>query len=145
MRYMCPGISLTAHYQAYGVSTAWNYLWNVTDPVQDAAGYGVEHTIELNAIFGPSNTNGGAPASYYPGQLNGAIVPVIQGYWASFIRSYNPNTYRVAGSPEWHTQGSSLGAQRMVFETNASAMGLVDALQTRRCNYFWSIGVSLQQ
>jgi len=145
MRYMCPGIYLSAQYQAYGVPAAWNYLYNVTDAAQVAAGNGVPHTVEVHAIFGPASTNGGAPASYYPGQSNAAIVPVVQAYWTSFIRCYNPNTHRLAGAPVWQTQGSSLGARRLAFRTNATAMALVDALQTKRCDFFAGIGPSLHQ
>jgi len=145
MRYTCPGINITAQYQAYGVTNAWNYLWNVTDPAIAAQGLGVTHTVELNAIFGPSNIQGSPPASYLPGGVNAAIVPVVQGYWSSFIRSYNPNTYRLAGSPVWQTQGTSLGPARLTFRTNATAMALVDQEVMRRCNYFASIASALQQ
>lgn len=41
MRYMCPGIYLGEQFNAYGQPNAWNYLWNVTDPVLAAEGYGV--------------------------------------------------------------------------------------------------------
>lgn len=145
MRYTCPGIYIGAQYQTYGVPQAWNYLWNVSDPTLAATGYGVTHTSEVHAIFGPESTNGGAPASYYSGQVNAAIVPVIQGYWSSFVRAYDPNTYRLPGSPMWRTQGSSLGAQRLAFRTNATAMELVDSAQVQRCNYFTSIGSSVHQ
>jgi len=85
MRYKCPGtyISSAFHNSSSG---SWNYLWNVTEPIQAAQGLGVPHTVEVNAIFGCANVNGGCPASYVPGGSNAAIVPVVQGYWTSFIR-----------------------------------------------------------
>jgi len=85
MRYKCPGtyISSALHNSS---SASWNYLWNVTDPTQAAQGLGVPHTVEVNAIFGCASVNGGCPASYVPGGSNAGIVPVVQGYWTSFIR-----------------------------------------------------------
>jgi len=50
----------------------------VEDPAQIAQGLGVPHTVELNAIFGPSNVPpGSAPASYSTGQANADVIPVI--------------------------------------------------------------------
>jgi len=73
-------------YSNYSVPS-YQYLWNVSDPDQIAQGLGVPHTTEVNAIWGPESVNGNAAASYNPGGINGGIVPVVQGYWTSFIRS----------------------------------------------------------
>ena len=145
MRYICPGIFISGTQANMSVPN-WNYRWNVIDPPSAKEGYGVSHTIEVNAIWGPENTNGGAPNSYYPGGVNGAIVPIVQGYWTSFIRSYNPNTYRVAGSPEWQqwTEGSGYWG-RLMFKTNATAMEIVPEPQQERCGWLRSIGVSIMQ
>ena len=93
---------------------------------------------------GPENTNGGAPASYYPGQLNADIVPVMQGYWTSFIRAYDPNVHRSAGAPEWR-RWTAEGQQRIVLQTNATHVAPVDAGKREDCAYFNSIGVALHQ
>lgn len=87
MRYKCPGTYISSQFdtQAHSLGS-WNYLWNVTDPTQAAQGLGVPHTVEVNAIFGCASVNGGCPASYVPGGSNAGIVPVVQGYWTSFIR-----------------------------------------------------------
>lgn len=108
-------------------------------------GYGVSHTIEVNAIWGPNNTNGGAPASYYQGGVNYPIVPVVQAYWTSFIRSYNPNTYRLPGTPEWEEWTTSNAFQRLMFQTNVTQMEAVPADQQARCAYLSSIGLDLEQ
>lgn len=144
IRYKCPGEYISSMYQTHGVTDAWNYLWNVTDPTQGEEGYGVPHTIEVNAIWGPENVNGGAPLSYYSNGTNANIVPVVQGYWTSFIRSYNPNTYRLPGSPIW---GNWIESQkdRLVFRTNATAMEPVSQAERMHCDYFNSIGVSITQ
>lgn len=115
--------------------------YNVTDPAELAAGLGVPHTIELNAIWGPDNTNGNAPASYRT--TNAPIIPIMQGYWTSFIRTFNPNTFRAPGSPEWTPFGTS--QRRILMETNATRMETVPEDQAERCNFLRSIAVDLQQ
>ena len=108
-------------------------------------GLGVTHTVEVNAIWGPECcVGGGAPDSYNSTGVNANIVPVIQGYWTSFIRSFNPNTYRAAGTPMWEVSGGD-GYSRIHFVTNATAMEVVPADQRERCQFAWSIGPSIQQ
>lgn len=170
IRYICPGIFISQKYVQLGLASIWNYHWNVQDPPDVEEGYGVTHTSEVNAIFGPDNVNGGAPASY--STINANIVPVIQGYWTSFIRSHDPNTFRAAGSPLWRnwdgvglggnggdvrgdaspdgygfgTQyGGHGGYQRLLMQTNISHMETVPLAQAERCAYLASIGVSLKQ
>jgi carboxylesterase type B len=99
IRYMCPGLYCSNIYTNVSSYKSWNYRYNVEDPETMAAGYGVPHTIEVNAIWGPENVGGGAPASY--NTTNAGIIPVIQGYWTSFVRALDPNTFRAEGSPVW--------------------------------------------
>ena len=84
----------------YGMQGNWNYRYNVEDPAQMQRGLGVPHTTEISAIWGPVNTYGAAPASYNKGKSNAWIVPMIQSYWLSFIRTLDPNTLRAKGSPK---------------------------------------------
>ncbi|KAH0287872.1 alpha/beta-hydrolase [Aureobasidium namibiae CBS 147.97] len=143
LRYNCPGINISDIYAAtFNRKDIYNYHWDVVDPVAAAAGRGVTHTVEIAAIWGPNNTQGNAPASY--STTNANIVPVTQAYWTSFIRSYNPNTYRLKGSPIWEawTQGQK---QRLHFVTNATAMENVDAVQKERCAYLSSIALDIKQ
>jgi len=143
IRYICPGIFISQTYTNMSLTQNWNYHWNVIDPIAEASGLGVTHTVELNAIFGPENVNGAAPASYNTSNAN--IVPVIQRYWTSFIRSYDPNTYRLPGSPMWQQFGFGDGHQRLLMQTNASGMETVPSEQLKRCQYLWSIGLKLKQ
>lgn len=113
----------------------------MTDPAQAAEGLGVPHTIEISAIWGPDNTNGAAPASYYT--TNAAIIPVIQGYWISFIRTLNPNALRAPGTPEWNTFGPH--QERLLFMTTSTRMELVQEEQKARCNYLTSIALQIEQ
>lgn len=145
MRYICPGIYISNVYAKMNISGNYNYHWNVIDPTYAAEGLGVSHTIEVNAIWGPENTNGGAPPSYYPGQSNYPIVAVVEAYWTSFIRTSNPNTYRLPGSPTWEQWTSSKPYQRLMFQTNNTHMETVPAAQQQRCAYLSSIGLDLKQ
>jgi carboxylesterase type B len=144
MRYICPGIFFSQA-QAEQKIPNWNYRWNAQDPIAQAIGNGVTHTIEVNAVWGANYTNGGAPASYYPGMLNGEISEVIQGYWVSFIRSFDPNTYRLEGAPEWEEWTVEEGYRRLLFQTDGAGMEDVDGGQRERCEWFASIAVGLEQ
>lgn len=110
-----------------------------------ATGTGVSHTIEVNAIFGPENTNGGAPDSYEAGGVNYPIVSVVQGYWTSFIRSYNPNTFRKHGTPTWEEFSRRSYNRRLMFQTNNTEMETIGRAQQRRCAYLASIALDLKQ
>ncbi|KAK8223912.1 Alpha/Beta hydrolase protein [Phyllosticta capitalensis] len=148
LRYLCPGLSIASIYWRAGLPT-WNYLWNVEDPTQMAQGYGVPHTVEVNAIFGPENVGSNSPpSSYYPGGVNAAIVPVVQRYWTSFVMARDPNMYRGTGTPLWGTWqpvAEDLDGSRLVFQTNMTRMVQVDQLTRRRCEYTASIGVQIRQ
>ena len=142
---MCPGLYISSLYTQNGVKGSYAYRWNVEDPDQIAEGVGVPHTIELSAIFGPNNTNGKAPESYYPGGVNAEAVPVIQGYWTSFIRSFDPNKYRYPGSASW-VPWTDRNQERLLFETGGSTkMEKIDAGLRQRCDYWASIGESIRQ
>lgn len=174
MRYMCPGLYISSAYanvssssgrvrrssmdsfvgggslRARGHKTrakSYAYRYNVEDPAQIAEGVGVPHTVELNAIFGPTNVPPGAPASYFEGESNVNVVPVIQAYWTSFIRSYDPNTYKLEGSATWEEYYSGdHEPRRLLFNTGGETeMEQVDAGQQARCAYLQSIGPSIKQ
>ena len=164
MRYICPGIFITDT-QANASIPSWNYHWNVIDPKLaeegtekslailthakptdfSHTGYGVTHTVEVNAIWGPENTNSSAPDSYFPGGVNYLIVCVVQGYWTSFIRSYDPNKYRASGTPEWQPWTKQASFKRLMFQTNNTHMENVPSDQQERCAWLHSVGLSLRQ
>ena len=141
IRYICPGQYCSSQTQSAG-GPSWNYRYNVMDPTLEALGLGTTHTQEVNAIWGPQNVNGAAPASY--NTTNYPIVPVLQGYWTSFIRSYDPNMYRAPGTPTWE-QWTDAGKQRIMFITNGTMMETVPDDQVTRCAYAFNIAISLQQ
>lgn len=142
MRYMCPGLFISSAYSNASVPS-WNYHYNVMDPDATAQGLGVQHTVEVNAIWGPEYVNGGGPASYST-SLNRNAVTLMQGYWTSFIRTYDPNTYRASGAPLWQ-QWTATGMERIRLETNTTTMEVVDEDLRTRCSYLSGIGVSIGQ
>ncbi|KAJ5902404.1 hypothetical protein N7495_002932 [Penicillium taxi] len=143
LRYICPGIHMSSIYAAAGVPN-WNYHYAVVDPDAAASGTGTSHTVEVNAIWGPDYVSGVPPTSYYT--TNAGIVPIVQGYWTSFIRSLNPNTYRDASSPEWKAWGEGDDAYKRIFlRTNETRMEKVSQEQNDRCNYLIGIGIELRQ
>ncbi|KAF5007159.1 hypothetical protein FDECE_6512 [Fusarium decemcellulare] len=145
MRYMCPGIYISNALTQYGVPDSWNYRYNVEDPAQMAQGLGVPHTVEVHAIFGVGLGGDNPPASYVDGEENAPVIPVIQGYWTSFIRSYDPNKHRHKGSVKWETW-SEKRKQRIVFETaGKTKMEKIGRDLERKCAYFASIGAEIRQ
>ncbi|KAI0148568.1 vacuolar triacylglycerol lipase [Xylariaceae sp. FL1272] len=141
MRYTCPGQYVSSKVAEYGHGSSWNYHYDVEDPTQVAEGYGVPHTVELNAILGPSYVTD-PPASYLPGGVNEHVVIVIQHYWISFIRSFDPNKYRYPGSAEWK-QWDPHGENRLLFKTGGKTkMESVTSRQRKQCSYLQSIGVA---
>ncbi|OAG38818.1 hypothetical protein AYO21_07013 [Fonsecaea monophora] len=158
MRYMCPNLFIAASYARYGVSGNWNYWYNVQDASQVRQGLGVPHTVELSAIWGPENTNGASPPSYRRGGPNAWIVPLMQSYWISFIRTLDPNPFRLQGAPTWQeftladeeggdgATAATTGWLRMFFDTaDTTGMAEVSASVRKKCQYLNSIGIALKQ
>jgi carboxylesterase type B len=52
-------------HDAAGNNANWHYHYDVLDPRDASIGNRVYHTVELNAIWGPNNTDGSPPPSYY--------------------------------------------------------------------------------
>ncbi|KAI1758885.1 alpha/beta-hydrolase [Hypoxylon sp. FL1150] len=143
MRYMCPGLFISSAMTRHGVGRSYNYRYNVEDPDQVAQGLGVPHTVEIGAIWGPAYV--GAPASYSENGTNAAVVPVIQAYWTSFIRTFDPNTYKYPGSATWDEWDDD-EQDRLLFQTGGkTVMETVDDETQSRCEYFASIGVDIRQ
>ncbi|CAD6446434.1 9a1562fc-5002-4a32-8486-2208e186d697 [Sclerotinia trifoliorum] len=141
MRYNCPGIYLSGRNDVLAPSLGnWNYHWDVLSSENAANGFGVTHTAELASIWGYSK----APDS--------ALIPSIQAYWTSFIRSKDPNTYKLKSTPKWK-EFSITNYQRILFQAqNATGtatprvkMESIPDKQLKRCNYLSSIGVSITQ
>ncbi|KAL2061501.1 hypothetical protein VTL71DRAFT_6878 [Oculimacula yallundae] len=133
MRYNCPGIYISKAIAGKG-EQSWNFRWNVLSPSNAVSGLGVAHAVTTGSIWGIS----GAP--------DNALTPTIQAYWTSFIRSKDPNTYKLAGAPKWETFGTGDGT-RVVFPNKVKdvAMESVPQDQRTRCEFLSGIGSSIGQ
>ena len=67
----------------------------------------------------------------------------MQGYWTSFARSLDPNTFRAEGTPEWEPFDEA--KSRILFVTNATRMETVPEDQDERCAFLHSLGIELEQ
>lgn len=140
-RYICPGIVLSNAMSNNSEATTWNYRYDVLDPEDVANGLNVPHGAAMPTIWGPQFV--GAPPSYTTTNKN--IVPVMQGYWTSFIRSFDPNTYRAEGTPAWAEWVAGSGSQRLRLVANGTLMERVDAGQAGRCATISGLEISIDQ
>ncbi|PBP16733.1 triacylglycerol lipase-like protein [Diplocarpon rosae] len=137
MRYICPGIFLSASI-ASTETPSWNYRWDVLSTDNAKSGLGVPHAVESASIWGSS----GAP--------DNVLTPLIQAYWTSFIRTYNPNTHKLDSAPTWETFGSGLvdgNGSRLHIPNQPElvSMGHPPPEQITRCVYLSGIGASIAQ
>ncbi|KAE9363403.1 triacylglycerol lipase-like protein [Stipitochalara longipes BDJ] len=134
MRYICPGIYISSMISSRGKAPSYNYRWDVLSDQNAQNGYGVTHTAEVGSIWGFS----GAP--------DDALTPTIQAYWTSFIRTKNPNTYKLKSSPEWTTfNATGMGRIHLPNDPTNVTMESVPADQQARCAFLTSIGPDIQQ
>lgn len=145
LRYVCPGTYLSSEYYSHNSSAkVYNYHYNVTDPASVRNGYGVPHVTELNAIW----VSPTAPASYKAHGQNEDVIPLMQGYWTSFIRFFDPNVARIQGSPlweEWGGQGSQRRLRIQGGNNNSTTTETVPFAQQGRCHTLTSWGIGLRQ
>jgi carboxylesterase type B len=107
----------------------WSYRYAVRDPADEAAGTGAYHTVELNAVWGPNNTDGNPPKSYLPGGVNAGIVNEVQPFWINFVKGLDPNKGK-AGVVEWETWGKGRWIR---FVTNETKMEDLDSGERYVC------------
>lgn len=151
LRYVCPGIltsNSTAQYVAKNPTAGnWNYRYNASDPGEVGAGLGVPHVAEQSAIWSSPN-----PSSYTT--TNKPLIPLMQQYWISFIRAYNPNVYRLQGSPAWEGWGKNdgSGGNRLLINSPGSkgqldttVMEKIDPELRNKCATLLGWGVAIKQ
>ena len=145
LRYVCPGTYLSNEYHSHEKSAkVYNYHYNVTDPASARTGLGVPHVTELNAIWALQR----APASYKPSGQNANAIPLMQAYWTSFIRFFDPNVARLEGSPLWEEWGGQGSQQRLLIqggEISSTTMETVPFPQQERCRTLARWGIGLKQ
>ncbi|TVY64341.1 Lipase [Lachnellula suecica] len=131
MRYNCPGIYLSSTYPSHGVPQSWNYHYDYATPANALSGLGVYHTSENSLLWGDATNPLGI---------------VFQMYWISFIRSKDPNTYKLPSAPEWTTfDGVTMGRILFPDDPMGVKMEMVPVDQQTRCVYLSSIGAGVGQ
>lgn len=159
--FICPSLNLLRHITTASSSTPspqqqqqqqqrgiFAYRYNVRDNVNAASGVGVPHIFEAAAVFGPGNLpQADVAASYY--SYNAPVVPVVMGYWISFVRALDPSVYRAAGAPVWECwddgkNGGMMG-QRLKIELNDTCMEDVDEAEAERCGFWEGMARTMRQ
>lgn len=130
-RQFCMGAAAQDALAAHGATT-YAYNYGPRDPEQEALGFGAYHTVELNGVFGPTNTDGDPPASYLTAE-NAPIVDITMAYWTSFVRELDPNAHRLEGTPEWKPYTGREGRERLLFRTGEMQMERMPEWQRRNC------------
>jgi acetylcholinesterase len=146
LTFTCPG-RLISDAVSKKLSKSWNYHYNVEDSYTVSQGFGVSHTSESTAVWGIGNS-GKQPASYKEGRENAAIVPLVQGYWTSFVMHLDPNTNRQSEAPEWLPwNGGTENERRLLIQTKdgGTVMERVPDDQVNRCEVLNGMIEELQQ
>lgn len=134
IRYNCPTLNISSAYGEKSNFSTWTYRWNVGS---------ASHVGELLPIWNNATSAAGV---------------FIQAYWASFIRSYDPNKhvadYLVAAggeaarelvSPKWETFGKGAGSRLKFDDGNEIAMQPVSQQEHDRCSVITGMGLTLKQ
>ena len=132
--FFCPGLAFASAFSNADVPV-YVFRNNILDPVNIALGLGVPHTWEVQAVWGPQYAvnHAAAPGANSYENVNAGIVPIVQRYWTSFARAWDPNIYKLEGSPDWRLFKLK---QRLRLQTNATGMENVDDIERDRCE-FW--------
>jgi carboxylesterase type B len=130
IRYSCPTLNITDTYALNNTSPTWQYRWNVGS---------ASHVGELLPIWNNASSAAGV---------------FVQAYWASFIRSYDPNTHAAEylvskgselESPDWYAFNSTNG-QRLEFnDKNFVDMEDIPEEEWKRCHVIDDMGLHLKQ
>jgi acetylcholinesterase len=141
--FICPGLTISS---AVGASNPiWNYRFDQSSLAFRAAGYGVIHTFDTGAIFGPNvgpvagllgTIESGLIFSSFAGE-NANVVPIMMNYAISFVRTQDPNTYKSIFAPHWQTYNNNGGKQRIIVRNSGVRTESVPLAQQTRCA-FWT-------
>ncbi|KKY36416.1 putative carboxylesterase type b [Diaporthe ampelina] len=124
----CVAAFLSDMYSSVGQTQNYAYRYNILDETAGGnadKGLYSPHVSELYSVWGKNNTDGGDPGCI---KLDSADplscatgAEIAQAYWISFVRSLNPNTFRLAGTPEW-TAWTVTDPNRIVLDNTAASM-----------------------
>lgn len=142
--FICPNVNILnslAATAAVPASKLWSYRFDVLDKTQTDQGLGVPHVFEVNAVFGPTQVTADTFQPSFE-TYNAAVVPLVQHYWLSFVRSLDPNVHKAAGAPTWDSWGSG---GRLLFRTKGAKMEPVSAVLKDKCKFWKGIKGDMQQ
>jgi carboxylesterase type B len=135
VRYTCGARNLSAAFAANASGPAWQYRWDVGTAL---------HVAELSAIWNNQH-NGSSAAAVF-----------MQGYFASFIRAYDPNMFMPEfllhknveqDSPNWEEVGAGEAIEkRMLFADDyVVGIGYIASEERIKCDALMSMGIQLEQ
>ncbi|KAJ7647961.1 alpha/beta-hydrolase [Roridomyces roridus] len=127
---------------------AWTYRYNQANPTSGSISVG--HAAENWMMFQGSNTGFNGTGMFTPmTPIEDAFASELIAYWLSFVRAGDPNTFKLARSPEW-TEFSSAERNRIVLQqdpqnrttVSGSFVEQQSAGETERCEFVQSqVGV----
>ncbi|KAK7461848.1 hypothetical protein VKT23_008278 [Stygiomarasmius scandens] len=122
---------------------AWTYRYNQPNPTQ--AGTAVQHAAENWMMFSGINTGTNGTGQFTPmTPVENAFAEELIAYWLSFVRSEDPNTFRLDKSPFWEDYAGE--EQRIVLQqdprnsttTSGSFMEAEPEEERERCAFVQS-------
>ncbi|KAG1730280.1 Alpha/Beta hydrolase protein [Suillus paluster] len=134
---LCSGQAMGIPSSRY--SDTWTYRYNTPNPRFTL----VHHAAEMWMMFNGTNTGPNGTAEFTPQtDAQKAFASELIAYWLSFVRTGNPNTYKLPKSPVWGNYNES-DPVRMVLmqdlknsvDVSGSYMEGQPAPQTARCAF----------
>ncbi|KAK1235333.1 hypothetical protein PQX77_001443 [Marasmius sp. AFHP31] len=92
--------------------SSWTYRYNQPNPTGDVT-QGTTHAAENWMMFMGTNTGVNGTNEFTPmTPVETAFAEELIAYWLSFVRSGDPNTFKLARSPEWPRYTDEIPASR---------------------------------
>ncbi|EPQ51908.1 alpha/beta-hydrolase [Gloeophyllum trabeum ATCC 11539] len=125
------------------LNNTWTYRYNQRNPTQPANDTAVEHAAENWMMFQGTNSGYNGTTTFSPmTPVEQAFASELFAYWLSFVRSGNPNTYKLARSPDWpryaSTNRSRIVLQQDPRNTTTASGSYAEAepvAESRRCTF----------
>ncbi|KAJ3538533.1 hypothetical protein NM688_g6506 [Phlebia brevispora] len=129
-------------------SNVYTYRYNT--PADPAAGNTiVEHASENWMMFDGTSTGFNGTTTFQPmTPSDRAFAEELIAYWLSFVRTGNPNTFKLARSPVWKSYTPSTGFRAVLQEgtvnTSATFVEQIPAAEVSRCSFVASKALAEQ-
>ncbi|KAI1498987.1 Alpha/Beta hydrolase protein [Biscogniauxia marginata] len=128
MKQQCVGAFFSDMFASVNQTKNYAYRYNILDETPGGLadqGLFTPHTSELYAIWGKNNTDGGDPGCLEL-EISDPLscvagARIVQAYFISFMRTLDPNTLRLPGSPEW-TSWSIAQPNRLVMDNHQASL-----------------------